>query len=59
LRIVQVAPFYYPVLGGVERIVKILSEYLHNNGFDVYVITFNRDRKKLSIFKEHEEINGV
>ncbi len=59
MKIVQVSPFYYPVIGGVERIVKTLSEYLYGKGFDVYVVTFNRDRKKSSIFSKNEEINGV
>jgi len=57
--VVQVAPFYYPVMGGVEKVVKDLSEFLSSRGFEVVVITYNRDRRGVSKFKHFEELNGI
>jgi len=60
MRVVHVAPFYYPVKGGVETVVQKISEYLASKCNEVYVITYNRDRLKgKNIFKETEQINKV
>ncbi|MCP8307149.1 MAG: glycosyltransferase family 4 protein [archaeon] len=60
MRIVQVAPFYHPIQGGVETVVKNISEYLSRKGFDVYIVTYNRDRLgNKNILRPREEINGV
>jgi glycosyltransferase involved in cell wall biosynthesis len=60
MRVVHVAPFYYPIKGGVETVVQKISEYLASKGNEVYVITYNRDRLKgKNILKEIEQINNV
>ncbi|MCH4816717.1 MAG: glycosyltransferase family 4 protein [Saccharolobus sp.] len=59
MRIVQVAPFYHPIVGGVEKTVKKISEFLVKKGNEVIVVTYNRDRKHKANFAAIEEINGV
>jgi glycosyltransferase involved in cell wall biosynthesis len=60
MRVVHVAPFYYPIKGGVETVVQKISEYLASKGDEVYVITYNRDRLKgKNIYNEIERINKV
>jgi len=59
LRIVYVSPFYHPVKGGVESVVKRVAEYMVSKGEEVYVITYNRDRLSTNVYAEREEINGV
>jgi len=44
MRIVHVTPFYYPVIGGVEEVVRRIAEYMASKGHDVYVLTYNRLR---------------
>lgn len=60
MRIVHVAPFYYPVIGGVEEVVKRVAEYAASKGNEVYVVTYNRLRAdgKESL-PEEERINNV
>lgn len=43
-RIVHVAPFYHPVIGGVEGVVKRIAEYLAYRDNEVHVLTYNRLR---------------
>jgi glycosyltransferase involved in cell wall biosynthesis len=59
LRIVQATPFYHPIVGGVEKVVKKISEFLVKKGYEVIVVTYNRDRKHIANFAPIEEINGV
>jgi glycosyltransferase involved in cell wall biosynthesis len=60
MRIVHVAPFYTPVIGGVEEVVKKVAEFLAMRGYDVYVITYNRLRQGgVSSLPRYENINGV
>lgn len=59
MRVVQVAPFYYPIIGGVEKVVKEISEFLVTKGHEVFVVTYNRDRTHITNFKPVEDINGV
>jgi len=56
MRIVHVAPFYYPVIGGVEEVVRRIAEYMASRGHDVY-LTCNRLRVdgKFSLQKHHEK----
>ncbi|MCR8456025.1 MAG: glycosyltransferase family 4 protein [Crenarchaeota archaeon] len=44
MRIVHVTPFYHPVIGGVEEVVKRVAEYTASKGNEVYVLTYNRLR---------------
>lgn len=41
MRIIQISPFYHPVLGGVEAVVKSYSERLVQKGHLVRVLTSN------------------
>jgi glycosyltransferase involved in cell wall biosynthesis len=60
MRIVHVAPFYTPVVGGVEEVVKRVAEFLAMRGYDVYVVTYNRLRQGgVSSLPRYENINGV
>lgn len=54
MKILQVAPYFIPYLGGQERYVYILSRYLVNEGHEVDVITAN-----YPISKEYEKIDGI
>ncbi|UCF08815.1 MAG: glycosyltransferase family 4 protein [Thermoplasmata archaeon] len=54
MRIAQVAPFFYPHVGGIESHVQTLSEKLVNNGHDVTVYTSN-----YSDLKESQEFHGI
>ena len=38
------APFYHPVIGGVEEVVKRVAEYMASRGNEVYVVTYDRLR---------------
>ncbi len=60
MRIVQVAPFYTPVIGGVEDVVKHIAEHMAGRGHEVYVVTYNRLRTGgAGGLPKEEEINGV
>ena len=60
MRIVQVAPFYTPVIGGVEEVVRRIAEYTAAQGHDVYVVTYNRLRiGGTGKLPNEEKINGV
>jgi len=60
LRIVHIAPFYHPVIGGVEEVVKKLAEYMANKGNEAYVLTYNRLRREgLGSLPGEETINKV
>jgi glycosyltransferase involved in cell wall biosynthesis len=60
MKVVHVTPFYAPVVGGVEEVVKRVAEYLAMRGYDVYVITYNRLRQGgAGSLPRYENINGV
>lgn len=60
MRIVHVAPFYHPVIGGVETVVKKVAEYMASRGYEVYVVTYNRLRRGgIGALPREEMINGV
>jgi glycosyltransferase involved in cell wall biosynthesis len=54
MKIAQVAPYFYPHVGGVESHVLTLSEKLVKNGHDVTVYTSNFDK-----LKEQENFSGI
>lgn len=59
-RIAFVTPFFNPVLGGVEEVVKRAAEYLVLRGYDVHVVTYNRLRLGgAGSLPKEEAINGV
>ena len=45
MKIVQVCPFFYPVVGGMEEHVFQISKYLSEKGHDLRILTQNRDRE--------------
>lgn len=60
MKIVQIAPFYLPVTGGMEKIVKTLSEGLAKRGHEVTVLTHNINRQGgKNVFPPIEKINKV
>jgi glycosyltransferase involved in cell wall biosynthesis len=60
VRIVHVAPFYAPVIGGVEEVVRRVAEYTASRGYETYVVTYNRLRRcGHNTLPRKEEINGV
>ncbi|MCK5547779.1 MAG: glycosyltransferase family 4 protein [Thermoplasmata archaeon] len=54
MRIIQVAPYFHPHIGGVESHVMSLSEELVRRGHDVYVLT-----ARLPGTKTSETLNGI
>jgi len=60
MRIIHVAPFYTPIIGGVEEVVRKIAEYTASKGYETYVITYNRLRNdSIGSLPREEEINGV
>jgi len=60
MRIVFISPFYHPVIGGVEEVVRRIAERMSSRGCDVHVITYNRMRTHgLCSLPPEESINGV
>jgi glycosyltransferase involved in cell wall biosynthesis len=58
MRIMMVSQFYPPVLGGLERHVKDLSESLVDRGHQVSVVTLRQGWWR-EVMPEYEERNGV
>jgi glycosyltransferase involved in cell wall biosynthesis len=61
MKIAQVAPFFFPVEGGMERHVYYLSKQLlfRHKSYSLSVVTCNRDHKNNLINSKHEEIKGI
>jgi len=60
MKIVHVAPFYAPVIGGVEEVVRRVAEYMVSRGYEVFVVTYNRLRDGgIGSLSKYEVINGV
>ncbi|BDR92707.1 glycosyltransferase family 4 protein [Vulcanisaeta souniana] len=60
MRITHVTPLYTPVIGGVEDVVKHITEHMASRGHEVYVITYNRLRTgAIGTLPREEEVNGV
>lgn len=55
LRVVQVSPRYYPYHGGVEEVVKEISERLSSRGHHVLVLTTDPTGR----LPKHQTLNGV
>jgi len=45
MRVLMVTPGYYPIVGGTESMVKILSTELNRTGVTTDILTFNMDKK--------------
>jgi len=58
IRIAQVCPFVYPVIGGMEEHVLQMSEELVRRGYDVTILTSNLEGKR-KIKNKRELINGI
>jgi len=59
MKVIQVTPKYYPVLGGVEEVVKQYSERLASRGHQVEVFTGNSASPSLCELSADEQVNGV
>jgi len=60
MKVVHVTPFYVPVVGGVEEVVRRVAEFLATRSYDVYVVTYNRLRRGgAGSLPRYENINGV
>jgi len=60
MRIVHVAPFYAPIIGGVEEVARKIAEYTASRGYETYVVTYNRLRNSgIGSLPREEEINDV
>jgi len=60
MRIVHVAPFYHPVIGGVEEVAKRIADYMAFKGAEVHVLTYNRLRTGgIGSLSREESINNV
>ena len=61
LKIAQITPYYYPSIGGVEKVVQIISEGLVKRDHSVDVLTTKRNHKGEAPISNPptETINGV
>ena len=60
MKIVHVAPFYHPVVGGVEDVAKHIAEHMAGRGHEVHVVTYNRlGVGGIGSLPREEVINGV
>ncbi|NQT22240.1 MAG: glycosyltransferase family 4 protein [Candidatus Omnitrophica bacterium] len=60
LKIVHIIPFYYPVIGGMEELVKNIAETLAEKGHDIDIFTTDRDHEgKIVNSPRKERINSV
>lgn len=55
----MVTPSYYPIIGGTETAVRILSTKLNKMGIHTDVMTYNMNRKWNPIWREETEDNGL
>lgn len=51
----MVSPTYYPKIGGVEYVVKSVSERLSKRGFEVWILAGNPENSRIS----EKEFNGL
>ncbi len=54
MKILQIAPYFMPYIGGQESYVYNLSKQLVKNGHEVHIITSNYPKTKY-----HEELDGI
>lgn len=59
MKILQVTPYFYPVMGGLEKVVLFLSSELANRGHDIHVYTSNFHPFEAYLLKRSEIIRGV
>lgn len=60
MRVLMVAPSFYPIKGGSETVVRNLSIELNKGGIHVDVMTFNMDRKWKPQWKQKiDKIDGI
>ncbi|MBI2136470.1 glycosyltransferase family 4 protein [Candidatus Woesearchaeota archaeon] len=61
MKIVHVAPFFYPVEGGMERHVYYLSREIlrRHPEYSISVITCDRKHNEEIIFQKHETLEGI
>lgn len=60
MRIAYITPFYSPIIGGVEKVVREVSEYISSSSHEAFVLTYNRKRKGgKGTLPWKEKINGV
>ena len=61
LKVAQLVPYYFPVIGGVEVVCQYISEELVKRGHEVHVFTANRNHRGSSTLHapRSEVINGV
>ncbi len=61
LKIAQISPYYHPSVGGVEKVVQMISESLARRGHDVSVLTSTRihGRDLPGRVPGEDRVNGV
>jgi glycosyltransferase involved in cell wall biosynthesis len=59
MRVLMVTPSYYPILGGSETAIRILSTMLNEMGIHTDVMTYNMTRKWNPIWREETVDNGL
>jgi glycosyltransferase involved in cell wall biosynthesis len=59
MKVLMVTPSYYPIVGGTETAVRILSTKLNRMGIHTDVMTLNMNRKWNLIWREETENNGM
>ena len=59
MKILHVAPNFYPVTGGVETFVYESSKRLAKKGYDVHVITNNKIPFKKTVLPKQEIVDGI
>ena len=59
LKVIQITPFYHPVIGGVEKVVENLAKTQVSKGHEVYVITVARDHYGNSVGPIYEERDDI
>jgi len=59
MRVLMVTPSYYPILGGSETAIRILSTMLNEKGIHTDVMTYNMTRKWHPIWREETVDNGL
>lgn len=59
MKIIQLTPFFYPVIGGVEVQVMEISKKLIEMGHEVRVLTSNSSRNHSKVLTHEEIVDGV
>jgi glycosyltransferase involved in cell wall biosynthesis len=55
MKVMIVAPYYYPKVGGLENYARGIAENLTKNGHNVFVVSTNHEGKKIKT----EKIDGI